>query len=63
MSGGHFEPMVRDLRNRGLIGSDNRLTAAGDAHAQQLIEQLRDAPPPPTEEPIFWNHSFKQRSR
>ena len=38
-----IEPLRQDLRERGLLGSDNRLTAAGHAHAAQLIEDLRSA--------------------
>ncbi len=62
---GRIEPLRQDLRARGLLGSDNRLTAAGHAHAAQLIEDLRtvEAPSDPAAPRVRWNHHFTQRRR
>ncbi|MEL7706560.1 hypothetical protein AAG593_09420 [Citromicrobium bathyomarinum] len=62
---GRIEPLRQDLRKRGLLGSDNRLTAAGNVHAAQLIEDLRivEAPSDPAAPRVRWNHHFGQRRR
>jgi len=63
VSGAHFEPMKRSLRERGLIGSDDRLTEAGHAHARALIDDLRSAEAPcnPSAPRVRWNHTSQQR--
>jgi len=60
-----IEPLRQDLRERGLLGSDNRLTAAGHAHAAQLIEDLRSAEAPSDQDAprVRWKHHFGQRRR
>ncbi|MEL7681099.1 hypothetical protein AAG602_08025 [Citromicrobium bathyomarinum] len=62
---GRIEPLRQDLRERGLLGSDNRLTAAGNAHAAQLIVQLRrtEAPSDPDAPRVRWNNTMTGRRR
>lgn len=65
MSGAAFDTVRQSLRERGLLGSDNRLTAAGNAHAAQLIAQLRrtEAPSDPEARRVRWNNTMAKRGR
>lgn len=56
MSG--FQAMIDDLKARGLIDDERRLTDAGNAHVDRLLEDLKleEAPEPPAV-PVRWNNS------
>ena len=65
MNGNAFDTVRRDLRERGLLGRDNRLTEAGHRRAIALLGELRDAEghSEPTVSRVRWNHTFRQRRR
>ncbi len=65
MNGNAFDTVRRDLRERGLLGSDNRLTEAGHRRAVALLGELRnvEAPCDPSAPRMRWNHTFRQRRR
>ncbi len=53
-----FTQMRQSLVDRGLVcASTGRLTDAGLAYSDQVKREVRDAPPPPDEAPLFvrWN--------
>ena len=60
-----FDRMRARLQAKGLIGSDYRLTNAGNAHARDLIVLLRSerAPCNPAAPRVYWNVDFRQRRR
>ncbi|MEL7753343.1 hypothetical protein VO57_015100 [Citromicrobium bathyomarinum] len=65
MKGAAFDTVRRDLRERGLLGSDNRLTEAGHRRAVAMLGELRnaEAPSEPPASRVRWNHTFRQRRR
>lgn len=54
-----FLAMRGALVERGLVDGEFRLTAAGQAYVDKLIERLMDAPDPtpPRKPPVIWNYN------